>query len=87
MGLYDNFLDTQVKVFSSPCNILHRKSVELNDVELDFYSAGGKLRHFKIGQKVPYATPFYYYGKKVFINDGYRSRNFIIYFKFSLELL
>ena len=69
MGLYDNFLDTQVKVFSSPCNILHRKSVELNDVELDFYSAGGKLRHFKIGQKVPYATPFYYYGKNFIILD------------------
>ena len=69
MGLYDNFADTQVKVFSSPCNILHRKSEELNDVALEFYSAGGKLRHFSLGQKVPYATPFYCYGKNFIILD------------------
>lgn len=67
MGLYDNFLDTQVKLFHSPCNILNRKSIELNDVELEFYSAGGNLRCFKIGQKVPYATPFYCYGKNFII--------------------
>ena len=63
MGMYDSFRETQVKCFLYPCNILHRKSEKLNDVELEFYCSSGKLSGFDIGNKVPYETPVYSFGK------------------------
>lgn len=67
MKLHDYFLDTKVKVFGHPCEILYRKSKELNDVELLARFDGGDLRSFNIGDTVPFATPYNYYGKNFII--------------------
>lgn len=69
MGMYDTFNGEQAKCFFVPCGSINRDSKELNDVHLSYYTSGGRLRYFAIGDEVPYKTPYYNYGKDFVIFD------------------
>jgi hypothetical protein len=70
MGLYSTIEGEQVKCFFAPCFPIAENVVDANKTkELCFYSSGGKLVYYGIGNQVPYATPFYNYTKNFIIFD------------------
>ena len=69
MGMYNTLNGEQVKCFFVPCGSIDRDSKELNDVRLSYYTSGGRLNYYAIGDEVPYKTPYYNYGKDFVIFD------------------
>lgn len=66
MGMYDYLGDSQIKAFYVSGNPIH---ADENGIVYQPYAMGGNLRHYTYGDKVPYYSFFYNYGKNFIIFD------------------
>ena len=66
MGMYDYLGDSQIKAFYVSGNPIH---ADENGIVYQPYAMGGDLRHYTYGDKVPYYSFFYNYGKNFIIFD------------------
>lgn len=64
MGMFDIVVKEQIKCFYVPM-----LDIKVENKRVYFYTSGGSLKYYDLGDSVPWQTPYYNYGKDFAIFD------------------
>lgn len=64
MGMFNTVVNEQIKCFYIPM-----LDIEVENKRVYFYTSGGSLKYYDLGDSIPWQTPYYNYGKDFAIFD------------------